>query len=115
MTDCECAICLESIQNPCNTNCNHKFHYTCLFKWIESNKTSCPLCRAKLEGPDISYIKAQTLATKDIAILGSSFLEKLFPTVFKGFSDTTSTFMKNNSARIAEMYAKNADSWGNTA
>lgn len=42
----KCSICYESFEckNISISDCNHKFHFKCLQKWmIQSNK--CPLCR----------------------------------------------------------------------
>ena len=46
MTDNECCICLESINdvNVAITECGHKFHTSCLMKC----KNECPLCRKTL-------------------------------------------------------------------
>ncbi len=48
----ECPICFDEFVGECNkivTECGHKFHYTCLTKYTETNTgTGCPSCRAKL-------------------------------------------------------------------
>lgn len=52
----ECAICYSIISptdqslptKPCRT-CKHKFHGSCLFKWVStSGASTCPLCRSIL-------------------------------------------------------------------
>ena len=52
MSQTECPVCmLELGENPRNTvttECGHKFHYSCLFKWNQDN-TSCPMCRKEFE------------------------------------------------------------------
>lgn len=42
----ECSICLENNQekNWGELDCKHKFHYDCIFEWVNSNP-SCPICR----------------------------------------------------------------------
>ncbi len=42
-----CSICLDnSNHNVVSTYCNHKFHYTCISRWINlQNSNSCPMCR----------------------------------------------------------------------
>ncbi len=42
----ECSICIDHEKKDVwiETFCNHKFHYSCLSRWLESKK-SCPLCR----------------------------------------------------------------------
>jgi hypothetical protein len=45
-----CSICFESCndnqQACCQLECKHKFHTSCIFKWMSKNN-SCPLCRKK--------------------------------------------------------------------
>jgi hypothetical protein len=62
--DYDCAICLSSVNNlnMCITECNHKFHISCLLK-VKNNE--CPLCRAKLYEED-QNIKSQN--NEDIII-----------------------------------------------
>lgn len=46
-----CAICFETINQINNitiTNCNHKYHSSCIFKWVNQkckNYNLCPMCR----------------------------------------------------------------------
>lgn len=46
-----CVICQEEITGPCILRkikkCGHKFHLSCLDKWLE-NKITCPSCRADI-------------------------------------------------------------------
>lgn len=47
----ECPICFESLKTRkkvMTTSCNHKFHTTCMKKWLGSNDT-CPCCRENLK------------------------------------------------------------------
>ena len=42
----ECTICFnELLDETCITECNHRFCKECLDKWLDSNKSTCPLCR----------------------------------------------------------------------
>jgi ATP-dependent DNA helicase PIF1 len=46
--DKECPICLEDMEKPYITNCNHKYCLECITRLITSSHTktsSCPLCR----------------------------------------------------------------------
>ena len=45
-----CAICIESIGsvNCCTTECNHRFHLTCMAQHLRA-QNNCPMCRAVLE------------------------------------------------------------------
>jgi hypothetical protein len=49
INDNECAICLDQITNTncVTTECNHKFHASCLFRNL-NNSADCPLCRKEL-------------------------------------------------------------------
>ena len=52
----DCPICLEKMEenNVFVTNCNHKFHISCIYPWIlyscddYRTKWTCPLCRKVL-------------------------------------------------------------------
>lgn len=48
----KCSICLEDMSNGTNTatlDCNHTFHYKCVFNWNKLHP-NCPLCRGEQEG-----------------------------------------------------------------
>lgn len=52
-----CAICLDNINNlPIHTlsECNHKFHSTCLIESLRVN-TGCPLCRGQNNNENYYY------------------------------------------------------------
>lgn len=42
----DCSICMESIglEKTVKFDCNHMFHYDCIFKWF-MEKQCCPVCR----------------------------------------------------------------------
>jgi len=44
-----CAICLEEMDQECGgcvpLSCEHLFHSKCAVKWLQSGKSSCPICR----------------------------------------------------------------------
>ena len=48
MTQHDCPVCCEELpkcgKNVVTSECGHKFHYSCLFRWNIDN-TSCPMCR----------------------------------------------------------------------
>ena len=48
----ECPICLEEFDDTkpiCMVRpCNHKFHISCIVKWVDEGKDKCPLCRRKI-------------------------------------------------------------------
>ena len=43
-----CPICLESLDTPAISNCNHKFCKNCIDELINTKKFNCPLCRTKI-------------------------------------------------------------------
>jgi len=55
MEEINCSICydkLNPIKNIVVTECNHAFHFTCIFKNIKTNYNSgdqCPLCRKNFD------------------------------------------------------------------
>ncbi len=46
----ECSICYDNNDNKYIKliACDHEFHKKCLIKWLELNKSTCPLCRTLL-------------------------------------------------------------------
>lgn len=49
--DCECPICMETIdfkKNCTTTECGHSFHTNCLLKAFSTNWNGCPMCRDPL-------------------------------------------------------------------
>lgn len=43
----DCIICLNELYNPYVLPCGHRFHNSCIRKWIKS-KNSCPICRESI-------------------------------------------------------------------
>ncbi len=53
MSDCNCSICADTINNPITTYCNHTYCSECLKEWHEKcfnnrHDMPCPLCRTLL-------------------------------------------------------------------
>ena len=46
----DCSICMEQMSRSTFvfTVCAHKFHPTCLNKWVEAGHVTCPLCRLNI-------------------------------------------------------------------
>ncbi|CAM9788465.1 unnamed protein product, partial [Ectocarpus fasciculatus] len=42
----ECSICFESLKDPVCTSCGHLFCWPCLYRWMNTGKTTCPVCKA---------------------------------------------------------------------
>ncbi|KAL5553546.1 hypothetical protein UlMin_040947 [Ulmus minor] len=50
----ECAVCLCKIEEGeeiGELRCCHIFHEACLYRWMDFNQTTCPLCRSSLAPP----------------------------------------------------------------
>jgi len=75
---CDCAICLESIPEDNDlsiTVCKHKFHTSCLLKWI-SNNNLCPLCRTTLVEKKI-VIEPVPLPSPELQYGGYDVLDRM--------------------------------------
>jgi hypothetical protein len=51
-SDEECSICQEpllSLDVCGNMKCTHFYHCECITKWMDTNKSTCPICRAHLQ------------------------------------------------------------------
>ena len=44
----KCNICFEN-NNDVITMCNHRYCYSCILSWFETENTTCPLCRINLK------------------------------------------------------------------
>ena len=53
----DCSICFGEIENPVLLPCcQNIFCGNCIIRWME-DKRNCPMCRSKLSGKDLVYIK----------------------------------------------------------
>ena len=43
-----CSICLHTINELCQTNCNRHFCKDCLDTWFNAKKNTCPVCSFKI-------------------------------------------------------------------
>lgn len=59
--DFECPVCIDKGTLGIKLSCTHKFHFHCIFKWINSDE-SCPLCRKHIINDN--KIKMQHVLTK---------------------------------------------------
>jgi E3 ubiquitin-protein ligase RNF5 len=41
-----CNICLDPVTDPVVTRCGHLYCWSCLFRWLSTNHTTCPVCKA---------------------------------------------------------------------
>ena len=53
-----CSICHLSLSEEAilTTKCNHQFHTACLCRWFNSNKFTCPNCRARFNDSEINVM-----------------------------------------------------------
>lgn len=42
----ECNICLDTASSPVVTFCGHLFCWPCLYRWLRSGHSVCPVCKA---------------------------------------------------------------------
>lgn len=50
-----CAICVDTVQDPCETACKHVFCHSCLLSWLPVGGT-CPECRASVRQTELTLI-----------------------------------------------------------
>ena len=56
-----CSICLDAMDNPVRTKCNHHFCQECLMQYIQVRRGTapCPLCRALVKSTSILRVLAE--------------------------------------------------------
>ena len=42
----ECNICLEELSDPVLTLCGHLYCWSCIFRWLATDHSVCPVCQA---------------------------------------------------------------------
>ena len=47
LTDTQCPICQEEVEDPIRLHCNHVFCEGCITSWLDRHPT-CPMCRARI-------------------------------------------------------------------
>eukprot|EP00474_Spongospora_subterranea_P000471 CRZ00929.1 hypothetical protein [Spongospora subterranea] len=62
----DCNICFEVAMKPVITMCGHMFCWPCIHQWLESNQTSCPVCRAGISRDNlIPFFGRGSVSTED--------------------------------------------------
>lgn len=41
-----CNICLDDVKSPVVTPCGHLYCWPCIFRWIRTQHTTCPVCKS---------------------------------------------------------------------
>lgn len=56
--DNECPVCFEAVNSDKEfvLACKHKFHKECIKNWADTNKNTCPMCRAVIDNKTIRSI-----------------------------------------------------------
>ncbi|MCO5606016.1 hypothetical protein L7F22_060203 [Adiantum nelumboides] len=77
LVDMECPVCLCDFQRGQELRllpvCKHVYHRHCLDKWLDHQRTTCPLCRASLVPEDISKRQQRREQQLSEEIMFSSF------------------------------------------
>jgi len=48
-----CNVCLDPVQDPVVTQCGHLYCWPCLFRWLKTNHTTCPVCKASVSTENV--------------------------------------------------------------
>lgn len=71
----QCSICFEicddSVSPCCQLECKHKFHTSCIFKWMSKNN-NCPLCRKEVK--ELKPKPASRASSRQTVILPSTHI-----------------------------------------
>jgi E3 ubiquitin-protein ligase RNF5 len=41
-----CNVCLDPVKDPVVTPCGHLYCWPCLFRWLKTHHTTCPVCKS---------------------------------------------------------------------
>lgn len=41
-----CSVCLDPVKNPVITQCGHLYCWSCLYRWLNTQHSTCPVCKA---------------------------------------------------------------------
>ncbi|CAM0950474.1 unnamed protein product [Alopecurus aequalis] len=54
----ECAVCLGALEDGevccALPACRHEFHRECMRRWFMTGKSTCPLCRTRVQRPSVA-------------------------------------------------------------
>ena len=59
----DCSICMDIMKTKTSIKvaCGHLFHTTCLKKWMQQGKDTCPLCREPLDTQTLITMNKETM------------------------------------------------------
>uniref|UniRef100_A0A7S2V596 RING-type E3 ubiquitin transferase n=1 Tax=Fibrocapsa japonica TaxID=94617 RepID=A0A7S2V596_9STRA len=61
----ECNICLDLVHEPVVTRCGHLFCWSCLYRWLNVNRTDCPVCKAGVSQDNVIPIYTRGAEEQD--------------------------------------------------
>ena len=71
-----CPICLEDLENPCRTECNHIICKTCIEEWFKKKKDTCPLCRNIIESYHENNERVKVIKIEEVSSLSNEETER---------------------------------------
>jgi E3 ubiquitin-protein ligase RNF5 len=49
----ECNVCLEDVREPIVTQCGHLYCWPCLYRWLNTGHSTCPMCKAGISEENV--------------------------------------------------------------
>lgn len=74
--DDSCPICLEELENPCKTECNHIICKSCIEEWFKKKKDTCPLCRNVIESYHENDERVKVIKIEEVPSLSNEETER---------------------------------------
>ena len=73
-----CNICLDPVKNrePIVTQCGHLYCWPCIFRWLNTNHSTCPVCKAGVTQGELNNYYILFYTTSTIIIITIMFLLK---------------------------------------
>jgi len=66
-----CCICVDKFEDTDDvsvTPCGHLYHSPCILKWIRQKKSSCPVCRERIEEKSLKSQKYNVLPIAEVSV-----------------------------------------------
>jgi E3 ubiquitin-protein ligase RNF5 len=49
----ECNVCLDDVREPIVTQCGHLYCWPCLYRWLNTGHSTCPMCKAGISEDNV--------------------------------------------------------------
>lgn len=49
----DCNVCLEEVHEPVITQCGHLYCWPCLYRWLNTGHSTCPMCKAGISEENV--------------------------------------------------------------